>query len=101
MSKFLDVPKFFDAVYMVDVAPSQCEVAKERFSELGWTNVHVICQDARAFRLQDYEVPNSGYTPSPVNSHQAHASHDEVGADLITLSYSLSMIVSTSSSFTP
>jgi len=46
MSEFLDVPKFFSSVYLVDFSPSLCAVARERFSRLGWDNVHVICEDA-------------------------------------------------------
>ncbi|KAK0631713.1 hypothetical protein B0T14DRAFT_8769 [Immersiella caudata] len=68
MSRFVDVPSFFSAVYLVDFSPSLCEVARKRFARLGWTNVNVVCEDARKFRLQGS------------------------GADLITMSYSLSMI---------
>jgi len=70
MSEFAFVPEFFSAVYLVDLSPSLCEVARKRFARLGWANVKVVCQDARHFRLED------------------------LGADLITMSYSLSMIVS-------
>ncbi|KAH9268645.1 hypothetical protein BASA83_009279 [Batrachochytrium salamandrivorans] len=63
----------FDKVYLVDITPSLCEVARKRFARLGWTNVTVLCMDAAKF-----SVP------------------EEDGADidiaLITLSYSLSMI---------
>ncbi|KAK0657132.1 hypothetical protein B0T16DRAFT_314503 [Cercophora newfieldiana] len=68
MSKFVNVPKFFSTVYLVDLSPSLCEVARRRFDRLGWTNVKVVCQDARTFQLKGS------------------------GADLITMSYSLSMI---------
>lgn len=64
------MPEFFSTVYLVDFSPSLCEVARKRFDRLGWTNVKVVCEDARKFHL---EGP---------------------GADLITMSYSLSMIVS-------
>ncbi|KAI9780899.1 MAG: hypothetical protein M1835_004411 [Candelina submexicana] len=69
MSRFLDVPSFFSHVYLVDLSPSLLNVAKKRFERLGWNNVTVICQDARTFRLAGGAM-----------------------ADLITLSYSLSMI---------
>lgn len=58
----------FEAVYLVDLSPSLCDVAKGRVAKHGWKNVHVICGDAC-----DFEIP-----------------HQEV--DLITYSYSLSMI---------
>jgi len=81
MSAFLPVDKFFDQVYLVDLSPSLCEVARQRFERLGWKNVTVICQDARSFRLPDRPVD-----PRSPNV----AATDRV--DLITMSYSLSMI---------
>lgn len=78
MSEFLDVPNFFGRVYLVDLTPALLAIAQKRFARLGWANVKVICQDAREFRLQDHE-PESNLD-SPV-----------VG--LITMSYSLSMIL--------
>jgi betaine lipid synthase len=81
MSSFVPVDKFFDQVYLVDLSPSLCEVARQRFARLGWKNVTVICQDARSFRLPERQMdPRS---PSG-------AATDRV--DLITMSYSLSMI---------
>ncbi|MCJ1431072.1 hypothetical protein MMC27_000422 [Xylographa pallens] len=68
MQEFLDVPKFFETIFLVDLSPSLCEVARKRFTRLGWVNVTVVCQDARLFKL-----PNNK-------------------SELITLSYSLSMI---------
>jgi len=68
MSRFVNVEEFFSAVYLVDFSPSLCEVARRRFSRLGWKNVHVVCQDARLFNL------------------------DKSKAGLITMSYSLSML---------
>lgn len=58
----------FEAVYLVDLSTSLCEVAKERVAKYGWKNVHVICGDAC-----DFELPHKN-------------------VDLITFSYSLSMI---------
>ncbi len=69
MSRFLDVPSFFSHVYLVDLSPSLLNIAKKRFERLGWNNVTVICQDARTFKLEG-----------------------GAQADLITMSYSLSMI---------
>ncbi|KAM0721080.1 hypothetical protein Q7P37_003366 [Cladosporium fusiforme] len=94
MQQQLDVPTFFHAIYLVDLSTSLCDVARERFHRLGWKNVHVICEDARRFRLSDYETG--------VSDDKAHFSigksaydedaHDFIGADLLTMSYSLSMI---------
>lgn len=94
MSKFLPVQDFFEAVYLVDLSPSLCEIARTRFARLGWDNVKVLCQDARSFRLGDEQV---GYfDKSPSLSGQRTPPHarfnPNVGADLVTLSYSLSMI---------
>lgn len=79
MSAFLPVKDFFSRVYLVDLSPSLCEVARQRFERLGWKNVHVVCQDARSFRLPEDDKFD------PCNESSA-------GADLATMSYSLSMI---------
>lgn len=99
MSEFVDVEEFFSSVYLVDFSPSLCEVARKRFTRLGWKNVKVVCQDARKFRLEDHEAVDEkygavGFTRSPGSSYFADESASVGGADLITLSYSLSMIVS-------
>ncbi|KAK1755234.1 hypothetical protein QBC47DRAFT_212254 [Echria macrotheca] len=94
MGEFLDVPEFFSSVYLVDFSPSLCEVARKRFSRLGWSNVHVICEDARKFRLEDYESDASG-EKTPTRSPPSYFTKkrpEHGGADLITMSYSLSMI---------
>jgi betaine lipid synthase len=95
MSEYVDVPEFFSSVYLVDFSPSLCEVARKRFKRLGWTNVKVVCQDARTFRLEDYESDARGavVARSPT-SYYSEDNGSVGGADLITLSYSLSMIVS-------
>lgn len=96
MSKYVDVAKFFDSVYLVDFSPSLCEVARKRFQRLGWDNVKVICQDARKFRLEDHEPSSQGRraSGSPIRSYIYQEKPRHGGADLITMSYSLSMIVS-------
>lgn len=81
MSAFVPVDKFFDHVYLVDLSPSLCDVARQRFQRLGWKNVTVICQDARSFQLPQRQVDPK--TPGGATSDQT---------DLITMSYSLSMI---------
>lgn len=103
MSEFVSVPEFFSSVYLVDFSPSLCEVARKRFARLGWTNVKVVCQDARTFRLEDHENGASsdavGYAASATPSYYAENSNSVGGADLVTLSYSLSMIVSSLPTF--
>lgn len=97
MSQFVSVPDFFSSVYLVDFSPSLCEVARKRFARLGWENVKVICQDARTFRLEDHEDGEEGAVARPRSQSRGYfdaESPSVVGADLITLSYSLSMIVS-------
>jgi betaine lipid synthase len=97
MSEYVDVPEFFSSVYLVDFSPSLCEVARKRFKRLGWKNVKVVCQDARAFRLEDHENDTSGpLVPRSPSSYYTRDNGSVGGADLITLSYSLSMIVSIS-----
>ncbi|OJJ01128.1 hypothetical protein ASPVEDRAFT_52147 [Aspergillus versicolor CBS 583.65] len=78
MAAFVPVPEFFSQVYLVDLSPSLCEVARQRFERLGWKNVTVVCQDARSFRL-----PEENIDP---------ARNPGTGADVVTMSYSLSMI---------
>ncbi|EFW13768.1 hypothetical protein D8B26_003703 [Coccidioides posadasii str. Silveira] len=79
MAAFVPVETFFSHVYLVDLSPSLCEVARQRFARLGWKNVSVVCQDAREFRL-----------PTAPSGHGT--SSDDMKANLITMSYSLSMI---------
>ena len=69
MQAYLDVPSFFSKVYLVDFTPSLCKVAQARLDRLGWKNVQIVCQDARLFELEKGEQ-----------------------ADLVTMSYSLSMM---------
>ena len=77
MQAYVDVPTFFSKIYLVDLSPSLLEVAKKRFHRLTW-KIEIVCHDARTFRLENYETPDS----------QA----SDKGADLVTFSYSLSMI---------
>lgn len=80
MDKFVSVQSFFRCVYLVDLSPSLCDIARARFARLGWSNVKVICQDARAFRLADHE---------PFSQDDCV---NDLGAELVTMSYALSMI---------
>ncbi|KAK8170726.1 betaine lipid synthase [Phyllosticta citribraziliensis] len=95
MAKFLDVPEFFRSVYVVDLSPSLCEIARNRFARLGWKNVKVVCQDARSFRVEDHEVvPSDERSLVRVNSgeYAADGRKKTLGAELVTISYALSMI---------
>ncbi|KAJ1869793.1 hypothetical protein LPJ55_005120 [Coemansia sp. RSA 990] len=65
----------FEAIYLVDLCQPLCKVAKQRFKARGWAHVHVVCQDAGTFTL-------------PSNLCAIGRKH----ADLVTMSYSLSMI---------
>ena len=104
MAQFVDVPEFFKSVYLVDFSPSLCEVARKRFARLGWGNVKVVCMDARKFRLEDYEdldedsvSERSGPSSPSLSSWWEETSGKKSGhkgAELITMSYSLSMMVS-------
>lgn len=95
MQEYLPVNQFFHAVYLVDFSPSLCEVARARFARLGWTNVKVICQDARLFKLSDHESgvddEKAVFSIGSSALHEADSSN-HVGADVLTMSYSLSMI---------
>ena len=84
MNTYISVPEFFSAVYLVDLSPSLCEVARQRFARLGWGNVHVICQDARTFSLD----PSFG----SVVTFGGNEEKNRIKADFISMSYSLSMI---------
>lgn len=57
----------------------------------------VVCQDARTFRLEDHESDATnavGFPRSPTANYFSDDCQGVGGADLITMSYSLSMIVS-------
>lgn len=68
----------FDHVYLIDLCEPLLQVARQRFAKLGFTNVTVLCQDASAFTLPEWE---DGVLP-----------RGSVG--FVTLSYALSMIPS-------
>lgn len=94
MGQQVDVPEFFHAVYLVDLSTSLCEVARKRFERLGWKNVHVVCEDARTFSLSEHEASTNGAEDTFSIGKPAYEEDalDAVGADLLTMSYSLSMI---------
>ncbi|KAI8638499.1 hypothetical protein BD408DRAFT_393869 [Parasitella parasitica] len=64
----------FEQVILVDLTPSLCQVARERFESKGWKNITVLCQDASSFQVPGCEGSIEG----------------RVG--LITVSYALSMM---------
>ena len=79
----------------MDLSPSLCEMARKRFERLGWTNVKVICQDARAFRLHEHEqeaYQRKKITLEDQTVHDLDENADVGGAELVTISYALSMI---------
>lgn len=70
-------------------------MARKRFARLGWTNVKVICQDARAFRLHEHESQAYERKENKVqgqNVRDLDEDADAGGAELLTMSYALSMI---------
>lgn len=85
--------KEFSAVYLVDLTPSLCKVAKDRFQKKGWSNVHVICQDATYLTLPSDHF-RSDSAPSSPNETSHHQDPGMGQVDLITMSYALSMIPS-------
>lgn len=91
MSRFLNVETFFEHVFLVDLSPSLLEVARKRFARLGWKNVTVVCQDARTFRLPAEYRPAS-LSPYDDFSIDLDPSGHVGKAELVTMSYSLSMI---------
>ncbi|KAL8697017.1 MAG: hypothetical protein Q9201_007353, partial [Fulgogasparrea decipioides] len=93
MHAYLDVPNFFSAVFLVDLSPSLCDVARKRFQRLGW-HVKVICEDARTFRLADHleKLADARSTTTDVTEYHSADTNAVHRADLITMSYSLSMI---------
>ena len=92
MGAFVPVESFFSHVYVVDLSPSLCDVARQRFARLGWKNVTVVCQDARKFRLPNGEKGVMKLSQSEIGSYPAAAGVSQGAADLVTMSYSLSMI---------
>ena len=87
MQAYVDVPTFFEKIFLVDLSPSLLQVARRRFNRLGW-DVEIVCQDARTFRLEDYM--RRFYKDDKM--FKLHYSFTRTGADLVTMSYSLSMI---------
>ncbi|QLG74457.1 hypothetical protein HG535_0G03400 [Zygotorulaspora mrakii] len=69
MSTICSLEETFEAIYLVDLSPSLCEVAQKRVERLNWKNVYVICADACDFQLLNHD-----------------------SADFISFSYSLSMM---------
>ncbi|KAJ3030274.1 hypothetical protein HDV00_008989 [Rhizophlyctis rosea] len=75
MNKYMPISNFF-RIYVVDITPSLCRVAEERFKRLGWDNVRVLCMDAAKFQIPEEDGPET------------------LEIALITMSYSLSMMES-------
>lgn len=74
MNSIIPLRKYFRKVYLVDLSPSLCNVARQRMRRLHLTDlVYVLCDDAVTFELPG--LPDG-----------------DGQIDLITMSYSLSMI---------
>lgn len=43
----------FEKVILVDLTPSLCAIARERFAKRGFKNVSVVCQEAANFQIED------------------------------------------------
>jgi betaine lipid synthase len=67
-------------------------MARKRFTRLGWKNVKVICQDARAFRLREHEPQAHSLKQLGSSDRYLDEDADAGGAELVTMSYALSMI---------
>ncbi|KAJ6609830.1 hypothetical protein B0H10DRAFT_450307 [Mycena sp. CBHHK59/15] len=78
MNKHLPILEFFDAVYVIDLCEPLLDIARKRFTEKGWSNVTVLCQDASEFTLPEW----------------ANGKDPKGTVGFVTLSYSLSMIPS-------
>ncbi|KAI7816283.1 hypothetical protein BC939DRAFT_469608 [Gamsiella multidivaricata] len=72
MNNYFPISKF-ERVYLVDLCPSLCRIARERFQKFGWTNVIVLCEDALGSDFPGIANPKGKI-------------------DMITMSYSLSMM---------
>ncbi|QPG77310.1 hypothetical protein FOA43_004718 [Brettanomyces nanus] len=68
MNQICPLIEHFKAIYIVDLSPSLLDVARKRFEAKGLTNIHCMLADACTFTIP------------------------YISADLITFSYSLSMI---------
>jgi len=76
MNEIFPLREYFRKIYLVDLSPSLCNVARERIRRLHLADlVQVLCDDAVTFDLPDF--PDA-----------------EGKVDLITMSYSLSMMPS-------
>ena len=52
MAQYLDLAAF-QRIYVVDICPSLCAVAREKAAARGWHNVEVVEADACTFRAPD------------------------------------------------
>lgn len=77
MHDFLPI-ETFDAVYLVDICEPLLVIARKRFAERGWKNVHVVQQDAASFVLPEKD--------------RTDRLHGAGAVSFVTLSYSLSMV---------
>jgi betaine lipid synthase len=93
MSAYVSVPDFFSTVYLVDLSPSLCDIARKRFARLGWKNVKVLCQDARFLRLDLPQGEANSMSDGEIAGFRTTLYGSKAGrVQLVTMSYSLSMI---------
>lgn len=82
-------------MYLVDLSPSLLEQARRRVADRGWTNVVPVCHDATTFVPGEEFASNvAGESMSESEPPQATpAGSARLGtADVVTFSYSLTMI---------
>jgi betaine lipid synthase len=68
----------FDKIYCVDIAPTMCKFAENRFAKLGWRNVVVVCSSAENFCISESDLHVEG--------------QKDLEIVLATFSYSLTMM---------
>ena len=99
MTKFLDVPSYFSTIFLIDLSPSLLSIARKRFARLGWKNITMICADVHDIRFENdgTAIVTSSHHSSTTSSlsPQSEAVTKSIKlpqANLLTMSYSLSMI---------
>ena len=82
--------KDFSHAYLVDLSSSLLKVAEQRVAARGWTNVTPVHADATQF-LPPALDPSSR-APRPTGNPSSDANNPTALADIVTFSYSLTMI---------
>ena len=87
--RYLDVPEFFEAVYLVGLSTSLLKITEQRFARLGWRNVRLICKDVRNIPSKDGPFESYVATESGNGTNLTIAEE----ANFMTLSYFLSIVL--------